>query len=134
MIHFINLYNKQKNYKKRYVHIYKTIKNVDNSVDESTGWDRQWSPPSIVIFSHKCWCVYRIYKTTQSYKFQSDLSYNCFTIDVWKLNCYMQLFILLIIDYWLLLFVSHFTQVPECFDMWYVGKMFDYRGNIYLRQ
>ena len=41
-------------------------------------WDRRWIAPSIGI------------------KFQSDRSPNCFTIDVWNINCWRQQFIFLL--------------------------------------
>ena len=44
-----------------------------------------------------------------------------FIIDVWKIKCCMQQFIFYT---FLLLFVSHFTQVLQYFDMWYFGNRF----------
>ena len=50
-------------------------------------WDCRWSPPSIRIFSHKCWfCLQKCisnHETKQASKFPSDPSSNCFTINVW---------------------------------------------------
>ena len=64
--------------------------------------------PQMLIFLRKC--IFN-HETKQSSKFQSDPRSNCFavTIDVWT---------------FLLLFLSHFTQVLECFDMWYFGSRF----------
>ena len=63
-------------------------------------WDRRWSTPSIRIFSHTCWFFLRQgisnHKTKQASKFQSDPSTNCFTIDVWNINCWRQQFIFLL--------------------------------------
>ena len=49
-------------------------------------WDRRRSPPSIRIFSHTCWFLF-----TEMHL--SDPSSNCFTIDVWKIKCWIQHFI-----------------------------------------
>ena len=77
-------------------------------------WDRQWSPPSIRIVSHKCWFFFNrnaflIMKLSRKAGFQvSEWSEpNCFIIDVWNINCRYQQFI----SYFLIIvfFVSHCT-------------------------
>ena len=62
--------------------------------------------PHMLIFLRKC--IYD-YETKQSSKFQSDPSLNCFTIDVWNINCWRQQVIFLL-SYCFFL-VSHFTRV-----------------------
>ena len=73
-------------------------------------WDRRWSTPSIRIFPPHMliWlrrCISN-HETKQASKFQSDPCPNCFTIDVWNINCWRQQFISYL-SY--CFFVSHFT-------------------------
>ena len=65
-------------------------------------WDRRWIAPSIGIFSHTCGFVYR--NAFLLLKL-SDPSPNCFTIEVWNINCWRQQFISYL-SY--CFFVSHF--------------------------
>ena len=46
--------------------------------------------PNMLIFLQKC---ISNHETKQSSKFQSDPSPNCFTINVWNINCWRQHFI-----------------------------------------
>ena len=77
-------------------------------------WDRRWSPPSIRISPQTCWlqkCIYN-HETKQASKFQSDQSSNCFTIDVWKINCWIQQFIsYFLIGFFLYLILHKFCSV-----------------------
>ena len=49
--------------------------------------------PHMLIFLRKC---FSNHETKQASKFQSDPSSNCFTIDVWNINCWRQQFIFLL--------------------------------------
>ena len=56
-------------------------------------WYRRWSPPSIRIFpTHADFFLQKCisnHETKQASKFQSVTSSNCFTIDVWTINCWL---------------------------------------------
>ena len=63
-------------------------------------------------FAHTCWFVLRKcisnHETKQASKFQCDPSSNCFTIDFWKINCWIQH----LISYFLIVFfcISFYTS------------------------
>ena len=62
---------------------------ISYNTDEGVGgilWDLQWSPPSIRVFPHRCWFVYRNAFLSFQVSERSKL-YNCSTIDVWKIKC-----------------------------------------------
>ena len=66
------------------------------------------------FFSNTCWfflqkCISN-HETKQASKFQSDLSSNCFTINVWNILLTFSSVYFLILSYCFFL-VSHFTQV-----------------------
>ena len=93
-------------------------------------WDRRWIAPLSAFFpKHADFfteCISN-HETTQSSKFQSDPSptCNCFTIDVWNINCWLStVYFLHMYFLFFLFFVSHFTQGLQCFDMWYFGNRF----------
>ena len=56
-------------------------------------------------------------------KFQSDQSSNCFTIDVWKINCCMQQFIFLLSYCYLYLILLKFWGLLTC-DILGIGLLF----------
>ena len=77
-------------------------------------WDCWKSPPSIRICSHTCWFVYgNTFLIMKLTKFQSDPSSNCFTIDVWKINCYNSLFLTFLL-FFLYLILQKFCSVLTC--------------------
>ena len=78
-----------------------------------------FSPTDAVFFIlQKC---ISNHATKTSSTFQSDPISYCFTIDVWKIKYCTQQFIFLL-SYCSFFFVSHFTQVLECCDTWYLGN------------
>ena len=67
--------------------------------------------PHMLIFLQKCISNHETNK--QASKFQNDPSSNCFTIDVWNINCWLSTVSSLLFLTFLLVFffVSHFTRV-----------------------
>ena len=77
-------------------------------------WDRRWIAPSIGIFSPHM-LIFFLRNAFLIIKLSNLPSFRA--IHIWKINCCIFLTFLLV-------FVSHFTQVQECFDMWYFGNRF----------
>ena len=76
------------------------------------------------FFSHTCWFFLRkciSNHETKASKFQSDPSPNCFTIDVWNINCWRQQFI----SYFLIVFLYLiFHEFCSVLIMWYFENRF----------
>ena len=82
-------------------------------------WDRQWSTPSFGILPHRCWFVYR--NAFLIIKLSNLLSFRAIRSRTLLLhNRRLKINFLLSHCY----YVSHFTQVLQCFDMWYFGNRF----------
>ena len=83
-------------------------------------------PPHILILLQK---YISNHKTKQAFKFQSDPSSNCFTINVWKIKC--QHFI----SYFLIVFIC-ISFYKSSVVFWHVifWEQVCYRYNMYLRQ
>ena len=72
-------------------------------------WDCRWIAPSIGIFSPHMICLQKCiynHETKQSFKFQSDPSSNCFTIDVWNINCWLST-VYFVLSYCFLYLILH---------------------------
>ena len=79
----------------RFTRMHTNIELYTNIYLKGILWDRRWSacalcrdffPTHADLFLQKC---ISNHETKQASKFQNDPSSNCFTIDVWNINCWL---------------------------------------------
>ena len=86
--------------------------------------NQDFSPEILIFFARNAFLIIKL-SNLPSFRANQALIASQSTFEQNKLLHFLT---------FLLLFVSHFTQVWKCFDMWYFGNRFCYKCNIYSRQ